>query len=122
MKIKTFRISRTSLCGDEKPCDEAYRGTRECWDYRTFETPEEHDERLVDSSRLTRPWLEEGINHGTWERGIKRQLDDQEVWLIDIDSFEDFYAKYGDFIVRRPFGVNREGTELEIEIYDGYRE
>jgi hypothetical protein len=119
--MNIYRISRTSSWG-EKPCEEAFEGMRPCWDYRTFKTPEEHDRKLVGFGfNKTKPWLEEGVEHGTWEGGIKRRLDDVKVWLIEAESIDELFDRYGTLVVQSSWSAG-ETNELEVEIYDDYRE
>jgi len=122
--MKTYLIKRTSVW-DGKPCDEAFEGTRPYWDYRTFETPEEHDRKLCGVNALgceTKPWLEEGTDHGTWQGGIFRKLKDRKVWLVEAESIEELFERYGNIVVQRPYGHHHDDAEIEIEIYDDYRE
>lgn len=117
-----YRITRTTTW-DDKPCDEAFEGMRPHWDHRTFKTPEEYDRKLVGTNPHcpTKPWLEEGTEHGTWDGGIKRRMEDRKVWLIEAESIEELFERYGTLVVQNSYGAGPD-SELEVEIYDGYRE
>ena len=86
-----------------------------------FKTPEEYDA----NSRRDGKWFDKGTEHGTWnyeggKTGIKRRLDDESVWVVEFESFEDlmaFVTKYGELVLS--YG---DGIIPSVEIYDYYRE
>lgn len=119
-----FKISRTSLWNDKKPCDEAYKKKIIRIDERGFESFEEHDTELSRDKK----WLEEGFNHKIIPANkhidhehIYREFDD-EMWAIEINTLEDLLNlrnKYGEIIVRTAF---ENPSISELEIYDDWRE
>ena len=119
-----FKISRTSLSSDKKPCDEAYRKKIIRIDERGFESFEEHNTKLPSDKK----WLAEGFNHkivpaNKWcdHEHIYREFDD-EIWAIEINTLEElleFKRKYGEIIICTAF----ENPSInELEIYDSWRE
>jgi len=119
-----FEIRRTSMWGEEKPCEEAYRKQIIRIDERCFKTFEEHNEKLPRDKK----WLEEGFNHKIIpankhcnHRHIYREFND-EIWCIKINSLEELLAlqdKYGDIILTTCF---KNDNIRELEIYDSWRE
>ena len=119
-----FKISRTSLGNDKKPCDDAYRKKIIRIDERGFKSFEEHDEKLPKDKK----WLERGFNHKILPPNEKigyehiyREFDD-EIWAIEIKTLEELLElkrKYGEIIVSTAF----ENPSInELEIYDDWRE
>ena len=119
-----FKISRTSMWCDKKPCDKAYKKEIIRQDERGFKTFEEHDEKLPRDGK----WLEEGFNHKILPpnknfktQHIYREFN-KEVWMINIDTLKDLlelFKNYGDLIIKKSF---ENDNIYEIEIYDDYRE
>ena len=105
-----FKVSRTSIYHDEKPCDEAFMGRYTPVDARTFKSPEEHDERFPKNK-----WHSSGSNHRLTKSGIARDLPACRTWFVEIASLEELVSmskKYGELV------FDGDG----IEIYDTYRE
>ena len=119
-----FKISRTSIWNDEKPCEEAYKKQTIRIDERGFETFEEHDKVLSNCKK----WLEEGFNHKIIpanneidHQHIYREFND-EIWCIKINSLEELLElqdKYGNIVLTTCYENN---NIRELEIYDDYRE
>ena len=119
-----FKISRTSMWNETKPCDNAYRKEIIRIDERGFETPEEHDERLPRDKK----WLEEGFNHKILPpnkrfktQHIYREFN-EEIWAIKIDTLQELlnlFEIYGDLVIKTSF---ENDNVYEIEIYDDWRE
>ena len=119
-----FKISRTSLWKDKKPCDNAYRKKIIRVDERGFKSFEEHDEKLPRDKK----WLEVGFNHKILPANervdhehIYREFND-EVWAIEINTLEDLLdlkEKYGEIIVKTAY---ENDSINELEIYDDWRE
>ena len=119
-----FKITRTSLWSEDKPCNEAYIKKIIRIDERGFSSFEEHDEKLPRDTK----WLEEGFNHKIVSANkrcthnhIYREFND-EIWAIKIDTLEDLLKltdKYGDLVITTAYENN---NIYEIEIYDDYRE
>ncbi len=117
-----FKISRTSMWGENKPCDNAYKKKIIKKDERGFQTFEEIKEKInVD-------WLSEGFNHKIIPANeyfktqhIYREFN-KEIWVIEINTLEDLLKlenNYGNLIIERAY----ENDEIyEIEIYDDWRE
>jgi len=118
-----FIVTRTSTWSDNRPCDEAVPVTLEWWDCRTFKTEQEHDNRLALTDG---PWRSKGSEHGAWEEGIRRRLDDRQAWAVDLPDLAAlmaFAAKHGQLVIEGPRPHEHGDTALpSIEIYDGYRE
>lgn len=114
-----FTISRTSMYGDGKPCEEAMPYEVTNVDIRTLKTPEEFDRIL---SLREGKWLENGTNHRIIDGRIARDTGTIKCWAIEVNSLEDLlalYHKYGELII----GTNLyDGETPNIEIYDDYRE
>jgi len=119
-----FRISRTSIWTDEKPCEEAYKKEYIREDERGFASPEEFKEKLHED------WFSEGFNHRIITNTKDNYINDTHIiryfkdedWFIKINTIEDLLKleeKYGDLIIRT-FYDNK--NYKEIEIYDDYRE
>lgn len=114
-----FVVERTSLWGDEKPCDEAYRKKFKCWQTRTC-SEEEFNNRFSEREGL---WRSKGKNHTVTDKGyITRQIEDQEAWAIkfnNLNELMEFVVKHGQVIIsEEDFSVKAPS----IEIYDDYRE
>lgn len=111
-----YRISRTSGWAG-KPCEEAFEVECARLDRRTFTSPEEHDKRINEV------WLSRGSNHTTWDNngkpGIVRSFP-SKAWVVEVDDLPAFCRKYGQLVLS-PNGDD-DCSELELEIYDGYRE
>lgn len=88
-----FKVSRTSIRDDRKPCEEAVKQT------------------------YTR------VEVGTLGRYIQREFPNDAVgWFVEINTLDEllhFQQKYGDIILTKDY-YNPE--VLELEIYDDYRE
>jgi len=118
-----FKISRTSLWGDKKPCDKAYKKEIIEQDERGFETFEEYDNRFPKEK-----WLSEGFNHKILPPNEKFKTPhiyrkfNKEIWVIEINTLEDLlelHELYGKLIIEKSF---ENENIYEIEIYDDWRE
>lgn len=118
-----FKISRTSIWGEDKPCKEAYEKKIIRIDERDFKSFEEHDNRFPN-----RKWESEGFNHKILQPNNKydtphiyREFND-EIWAIEINTLEElinFHNKYGELVIKQSY----ENPNIsEIEIYDDWRE
>jgi hypothetical protein len=106
-------IRRTSIWGEEKPCEEAYRDDVIYLHERTC-TEEEFDKKFSHREGL---WRSKGFDHSTPNNGkhILRKQNANE-WVADID-LEEFSKKYGRIIY-----CFDNYTIPTVEIYDDYRE
>lgn len=116
-----FEVTRTSMFGDDKPCDEVKRITLKEVDSRTCKSPEEFDKRR---GAIEGKWLENGTNHRTNDDGsIIRDIGTCDTWGIEVDTLEelvDFIKKQKQEIV---VGISStDESTLFLEIYDDYRE
>ena len=105
-----FKITRTSMSSEDKPCEEAFQVVFPVYDHRVFKTFEEHDARFPNSL-----WLSRGTEHKVEPDGISRRMADRQGWAVNLDTLDQLMAlvsKYGDCII---------GNDM-IEIYDDYRE
>ena len=85
-------------------------------DQRTFQSEEEHNDKLKEK------WRDEGQNHRITETGIARDFEDEN-WFIRINTFKgliNFIDKYGRIIINLSSTWNKDISE--IEIYDDWRE
>ena len=117
-----YRIKRTSIYDDEKPCEEAIIGKYTRIDERSCKSFEEFDNSFGGFAGGN--WLSQGINHCINKRGnIQREFkDSEEGWFIDINTLEELQKlveKYGDLIIGQCW---QDHNIYEIEIYDDYRE
>ncbi len=120
-----FAVERVSEYRDDvAPCSEALRDEIEVWDVRTFKSPEEHDEIIVNDA----PWLSRGTDHGLvlgprgGVQGIKRRMGTETAWFVeieDLDALMVFYEEHGDLIITTNWNDHETPT---IDIYDDYRE
>jgi len=124
-----FKIERTSVW-DSKPCDEAMHGSATYIDRRmTFHLdkagmycPQPTLEQARQQSWGTE-FFSKGANHREEKGGVARDLDVENIWVIDIATLEDLLTlqgKYGDLIIKEEDCL--EGITHTIEIYDYYRE
>jgi len=110
-----FQISRTSIWGDTKPCDEAV--------YLPYV---QIDERSVSNCSLLNcndkeTWFQNGTNHRVENGYIKRDFN-KETWFVEINSLDElfnFYKKYGSLVIENFWN---DPDIPSIEIYDDYRE
>lgn len=112
-----FIVSRTSMYGDDKPCDEASKMTYTRIDMRGADDPSKIPAYKENSSL----WYDEGTNHRIVKGKIMRDFEETG-WFIEINSLEElleFQKKYGDLVLQHSMW-NEEIPE--IEIYDYYRE
>lgn len=119
-----FKISRTSMWFEEKPCDKAYKKEIIKQDERGFKSFEDHDEKLLREGK----WLEKGFNHKILppnkrfeKEHIYREFK-TKVWTIKIDTLEELlelFNTYGELIIKSSF---ENDNIYEIEIYDDWRE
>ena len=126
-----FVVSRTSLYGDGKPCDEATAGTIDRWDTRTCSEAEFNRKQLGRDIRMrgdaevegSSDWRDEGTDHKSLPNGyITRNVGPEPVWFIEIDSLDEliaFQEKQGDLVLTES---TWNSDEPAIEIYDGWRE
>lgn len=119
-----FKISRTSIWGDKKPCKEAYKKEYIREDERGFASPEEFKEKLDED------WFSKGFNHRIITNTKDNYDNDTHIirdfkaegWFIKINTIEELLKleeKYGDLIITTLY--NNKNIK-EIEIYDDYRE
>ena len=119
-----FIVIRTSSCYDNDipPCPEAKLESVPNWYYCTFKTEEEYN------SRVGGRWCNSGTEHGLWYGGIKRRIQDVNVWTIELDTMDDlleFCKKNNNrVIITTVYEPNyRHPLEYpQLEIYDNYRE
>jgi hypothetical protein len=108
-----FRVTRTSIWSEKKPCEGVYQGKYLWTDTRTVDDPN----KLFGLHRDD--WYKQGENHRVENGTIKRDLI-RDGWLIDINTLEElinFCKENKEEIVLTCL----DGTP-GIEIYDGYRE
>ena len=83
---------------DRPPIKGAVLGALDVWDFRTFKSPEEHDEKLCDRADgflSSEPWLSEGTNHKIIvdhegkPQGIGRIRRTVPAWFIEIKTLEE---------------------------------
>lgn len=114
-----YIIKRVSCYNDESPCEEAIKKPFENWQTRAY-TEDSFNERF---SLKQGTWRSIGKNHTTTKEGyITRQLNDEMLWSIEVNSLEDldkFIQKYGTIIIEGPDNKNKAPT---ITIYDDYIE
>ena len=112
-----FKVSRTSVCHEERPCEEAYLDDYVYVDERCADDPS----KVSAYKGNTDWWYSEGTNHRVVNGYIRRDFIRQG-YFVDINSLDElllFYKKYDDIII---FGLNDETNIAQIEIYDSYRE
>jgi hypothetical protein len=108
-----FRVKRTSVWREDRPCEEAYSREYMFVDERTVDAPEKLKYR-----NAAEDWISHGENHRVENGHIKRDFR-KDGWFIDFDSLPElcaFIDKYGEVIIMR------RGNIMAIEIYDDYRE
>lgn len=106
-----FIINKTSLWGDERPCDEAFEKRVPNWHERTC-TEEYYNKKFAEHEGGK--WRDKGTNHKCGET-IKRREGNKTVWVVKIKTLEElvkFAKKHGKLVF----------DNTCIEIYDGYRE
>jgi hypothetical protein len=111
-----FRITRTSVYDNVKPCEKAVEGTHLYTHTRTC-TEEEFNKRFAHREGL---WRSEGINHRVDSRGYIQREDEREGFLIEINSLEELLELITE--VDCPVVISKDNPMPEIEIYDDYRE
>lgn len=115
-----FKISRTSLYGDDKPpCEEAFKMDYFRTDIRTTDDP-------MKKPHIGKSWYETGENHRVINGQIARDFKDNG-YFVKVESLEGLVClrkKYGDLILsEHGYAHDKYGNELpSIEIYDDYRE
>lgn len=112
-----FKVSRTSVWHEERPCEEAYIDSYIYVDERCVDDPS----KILAYGGNTDWWYSEGTNHRVVNGCICRDFVKQG-YFVDIITLDDlllFYKKYGEIIIT---GLNDETNITEIEIYDDYRE
>ena len=96
------------------------------WDVRTFKSPEEHDARFPGD-----PWFSRGTQHEIVRgprgesQGIRRRMEDQDGWAIDIDTLDDLWQlvrREGEIIIKGLDGRLVPDDQAALEIYDTWRE
>ena len=114
-----YIIKRASTDKDESPCEEAIKIPFENWQTRCT-TEDSFNERF---SLKQGTWKSIGKNHTITKEGyITRQLNDEMLWSIEVNSLEDLdklIEKYGSIIIEGPDNKNKAPT---ITIYDYYME
>jgi hypothetical protein len=112
-----YQVKRVSTGKDVSPCEGAYLETHENWDVRDV-SEEQFNERYSRGNGGL--WKEVGKNHTVIYGYIARQMEDEEIWVIDINTLEELMAfidKNGTIIIEH----ERPNIPL-IYIYDGYIE
>lgn len=110
-----FRITRTSVYDDVKPCEKAVKGKYLYTHTRTC-TEEEFNKRFAHREGL---WRSKGINHRVDSRGYIQREDERKGFLIEINTLEELVAfvdEVGDIV------ISKDNPMPEIEIYDDYGE
>lgn len=108
-----FRVERTSVNEEKKPCKEAYKS--ECIQI---------DRRVVDDPSKLRDgkdWYKTGHNHRVVNGKLERDFV-TKCWSIEINTLEElnaFVLTYGDIVIQKQGVFYNVPT---IEIYDDYRE
>jgi len=108
--MNKYIISRTSVW-EGKPCEEAFEENVTCYSFCTCKTLEEanrHDWFKRDGS----------FNHIEINGQTRHSYKDKE-WVIQAESIEALYKKYGRLVVG---DSECEEYPISIEIYDDYRE
>jgi hypothetical protein len=111
-----FRITRTSVCDNVKPCEKAVKGKYLYICTRTY-TEEEFNKRFAHRDGL---WRSKGINHRVNKDGNIQRDDERECFIIEFNTLEElvqFVETNGDIVVS-----TLDSNIPTIEIYDGYRE
>ena len=114
-----FTVTRTSVYGNNAPCEEAKSGMFEQWRVRTC------TERYFNKHYAKREglWKSKGRNHYVNSEGnICRQVEDEQLWYVEFDTLIhllEFCSTYGEVVINSSAYSDRDG---EIEIYDDYRE
>ena len=110
-----FKITRTSVGIEKKPCEEAQEAELEYIDFRTLprdEMVKKHGKEFADYTNKT-------LRNG--ERGCYKVLGVDKAFTIEINSLIELMKlidKYGKIVI-----IPNEDIELpEIEIYDYWRE
>lgn len=108
-----FTISRASkgIADESAPCDEAVRGNLRVWSYYTFRSVSEANKRYPN---LTFEKIQGG--------GVRSDRGYEPEWFIEVDTLDALLAlesKYGQLVIERHW---RNHEQLNIEIYDDYRE
>jgi hypothetical protein len=117
-----FEVRRTSdhLTFDpgHPPCEAATRGSQADYDRRTFRSPAEYDAKFGGRGKN---WIDKGAEHGNYDGGIYRRLEDEPCWILRLATLDEFLAfveQHGEVVVSPGFK-----NELPLlEIYDDYRE
>jgi len=108
-----FKVSRTSLFNDEKPCEGSFKEKYIRIDERTISDP--------FKNIYMKDWYETGTNHRVENGHIKRDFV-EEGWFVEIATlleFIQFSNNNGSIIIRKCY---HNVSITEIEIYDDYRE
>ena len=113
-----YIVTRTSTCGESKPCDEAVEETVTLIDERNIDDP-------MKNKFIGKRWYteEKYFNHRVENGHIKRDFKEKR-WTIEINSLEDLNKleeKYGKLIITKPIWTCYD-IPYEIEIYDTWRE
>ena len=113
-----FIVTRTSIGGKERPCDEAVLGEKEVWGCRTVS--EKEFNRKFSSSEGK--WRTKGKNHKIMKHGcIGRMFGYEICWVLNIDSLEElmvFIKNHNDIVI---FEREHDDYDGIIEIYDDRR-
>ena len=113
-----LEVKRTSIWGDEKPCENATQAMVPHYDTRSCsESDYDNRVRILSHGSDAKRWSEYGTEHTVKPNGhIIRRVEDKKVWVIDINSIDDlfnFVDANGDCVISK---------DRSIEIYDDYRE
>lgn len=117
-----YRIRRTSSYGSGKPHKDAYQRPYIYTDTRTTDDPAKIPAHLGKSDW----WYEKGTNHRIEGGKIKRDLNKEGGWFIQVDNVQQFlrdlYKEEGVSEIVLSIEDDMNPPMLEIEIYDSYRE
>jgi hypothetical protein len=108
-----FKVSRTSLFNDEKPCEGSFKEKYIRIDERSINDP--------SKNKFMKNWYDEGNNHRVENGHIKRDFV-EEGWFVEIATllkFIQFSNNNGPIIIRKFY---HNASITEIEIYDDFRE
>lgn len=108
-----YRIKRTSMWGDDSPCEGAISRSVVTVDRRNVDDPK----KIPANNGTDGDWYTKGTNHRIENGNICRDTGFNNEWFIEIPDLMEFVKGYGDCIIK--IG---DGGIPEIEIYDDYRE
>jgi hypothetical protein len=108
-----YKITRTSIFGEKKPCKEAK-------EVSVITFTDSTASKLKDA--LVHSWVRRG--NAVQKKGFVRVYSNvkKPIWIVDIPNQEalaEFVEKYGDIVITHS---DTDEFPYEIEIYDDYRE